>query len=647
VLGTGLAPAEEPARDLTSLSLEELAALEVVTVSKKPEKLAAVPAAVTVITGEELRRAGVRRLSEALRLVPGVHVARINASQTAVGIRGGTSRLSKSMLVLIDGRSVYTPLFAGVYWEAQDTLLADIDRIEVIRGPGGSLWGANAVHGVVNVITKAADRTQGGYAEAVAGSEHRSVAARHGGRAGDTGSYRAYAKYFAQDAAYHTDGGDWDDWSMGQAGFRSDWGTPQIGDGFTLQGDVYDGRTGARTTLTALEPPFSRTVERDIDLTGGNVLGRWTRRTEGGSDLAVQGYWDRTEREEASFAEDRDTFDLDVQHRIRLAARHELVYGAGYRRSVGTVRGVPTVSFEPARRADELWSAFAQYDVSLVPDRLHLVLGSKLEHDDYSGFEAQPGVRLLWTPDGGGGRQVMWVAISRPVRTPSRIEHDFRTTALASEAPLVFARLSGNRQFETERYLVYEAGYRLQATARVWIDVAAFHSRARNLASLEAGPAFFEEQPPPDHLVIPLTFENRLRGFFRGVEISADAVPMPWWRLYGAYSWLDIDLEPRSGSTDTSARAVEQSSPEHQVLLRSSMSLSESVDFDLAYRFVDRLPEQDVAAHGALDLRLAWRPSTRWELAAVGRSVLNDRHEEFGGGVEVERAVELELVRRW
>jgi len=641
--GSFPATAAEARRDLASLTIEQLADVEVVTASRKNEKRSDVPAAVFVITGEELRRAGCTRLVEALRLAPGVDVARISSNQWATGVRGFTSRLSRAMLVLIDGRSVYTPLYAGVYWEVQDVLLEDVDRIEVVRGPGGSLWGANAVNGIVNVITKRADRTRGLLTDATLGSETNGAAVRFGARAGAAGSYRVYGKVHDGDAAFHADRSDFDDWRIGQGGFRSDWDLAG-GSRLTVQGDAYDGKLGERAALTTLDPPLSRAVERDTDVSGSNILSRWEHGLAGGSQLTLQAYFDRTERRQATFREDRDTLDLDVQHWIRAAPSHEIVYGAGYRHSVGATGGVPTVAFEPTRRGDDLFTAFAQDKVSLRNGRLSLVLGSKVEHNDYSGFEAQPSVRALWHPAAG---QALWGAVSRAVRTPTRLEHDLVLTSLVTDSPPTFLRLVGNPDFDTERFLVYEVGYRIQPSSRAFIGVAGFHNRIRGLLSLESGAPFLESDPPPDRIVIPLTFDNRLAGSAQGVEIAADTAPLPWWRVSGAYSFLRMDLRPAAGSTDTTQAAAEGASPRHKVVLRSSMDLPRRLDLDLFFRFVDRLPAQSVGSYGSLDLRLAWRAEGPLELALVGHNLLQDHHPEFGGGVEVERAVLLNATGRW
>lgn len=635
-------------RDLTELSPSELADLEVTTVAKRPEKRSLVAAAVHVVTAEDVRRSGVRNLAEALRLAPGVQVARINSSQWAVGVRGFASRLSRSLLVLMDGRSVYTPLFAGVYWEVQDTMLEDLERIEVVRGPGGTLWGANAVNGVVNVITRGAKETQGLFVQGGGGSEERGFGAvRYGGRLGSSAAYRVYGKYFDRGPGFHPDGRDFDAWHMGQAGFRADWDQdPQSS--LTFQGDLYQGRAGQRTTLSSYSPPFAEIVESEAKLSGGNVLARWQRAFPSGSRLSAQAYYDRTHRREATFEEARDTFDLDLQHHVSLPLRQELAWGLGYRVSNGRTGGIPTIVFDPARRTDHLFSAFVQDEIEMAGDRLRLTVGAKAERNDYSGFEIQPTGRLLWQPR---SRQSVWVAVSRAVRTPSRVEHDLSLTAILDPRGPTFVRVLGDKRFQPEKAVVYEAGYRIQATERFSADLAVFYNRFDDLFSLETGPIAREASPPPPHFVLPFLIGNRLEGSGYGSELTATARLVPWWQLHGTYSHLRLELRAEPGSTDTTSLDAEGASPRHQLSLRSSMDLPAELGFDLSLRHASELPAQRVASYNSVDARLAWRPSARIELAVVGQNLLDAHHVEFGGGLpsrtEVERGFYAQLSLRW
>lgn len=635
--------------DPTQISLEELLQIEVISLTKKPESLAEAAAAVYVITPDDIRRSGVTSLPEALRLAPGVQVAHIDANKWAVGVRGFASRLSRSLLVLIDGRSVYSPLFAGVYWEVQDTLLEDVERIEVIRGPGGTIWGANAVNGVINIITKRAQETQGGLLVGGGGSEEQGFGGvRYGGKIGENLFYRVYGKAFNRDAAFHSTVPDFDDWRMGQAGFRLDWDGHHA-DTVTVQGDFYTGEVGQRAAVTTFTPPFRTTVEADADLAGGNLLGRWQRVFSATSELRVQLYYDRTDRREPTFREARDTFDLDVQHHFRLPWQQEIIWGLGYRVTSGDTAAVPTTVFTPDRRTDQLFSAFVQDEIRILADHLRLTIGAKFEHNDYSGFEIQPGARLVWIP---APRHTVWGAITRAVRTPSRVEHDLRVTGLLDPTTLTFGRAIGSAAFESEKLLAYELGYRLQPVHQLFLDVTAFYNRYTDLLSLERGVPFTEATPPPGHVLVPFFLRNGLHGESYGIELAADWQPFDWWRVSGAYAYLQLNLQRDQGSMDTTtALSTEGSSPHHQVSLRSFMTLPGDLEFDLVWRYVDRLPSQGVASYLTLDARLGWRPLPQLTIAVVGQNLLMDHHAEFGGGssgtTEIERSVYGKVTWRW
>ena len=626
--------------DLTTLSLEQLLQTKVISVSKQEETRLATPAAVHVVTGADVVQSGARTLPDALRLSPGVHVARNTASQWAIGIRGFTGTLARAQLALIDGRSVYTPLFAGTYWDVQDVLLDDLERIEVVRGPGGTLWGANAVNGIVNVITKSAWDTQGGLVAAGGGNEeHVSLRGRYGGRLGDAGAYRVYGKYFDRDAAFHPEAGDFDDWHQYRAGVRTDWrfrGT----DTLSVQGEAYGGRSGQRTSYAVYSPPFGVVVEQDARLAGGHLLARWTRSFGSGSSLAVQTYYDRTEREVANFQEDRDTVDVDGQYRF-LAGRHEMVAGAGARLSRGRTGGVPSVVFDPAAKTDELVTAFVQDSYDAVPGRLRVVVGTKLERNDYTGVELQPSARVLWRP---APRHSLWAAVTRAVRTPSRVERDLSLTVALSPGTPAFARVIGSDRFTTERALSFEAGYRAQPGQRFVVDMAVFHTRYPNLLSLESGAPFLEGGFP----IVPFRIANGLRGRVSGLETAADTRPAEWLVLRAGHDYLNMALEPAPGSADTTSAVAEDASPRHRLHLRATLRPPRrAVSLDARWRWVARLPSQDVPAYSELDVRLAWQLRERLELAVAGRNLLHSHHAEFGSLTRVERSVFAEATWAW
>jgi iron complex outermembrane receptor protein len=635
--------AAQSTQDLRHMSLEDLMNIEVTTVSRTPEPSANTPAAVYVITADDIRRSGARSIPEALRLAPGVQVTRITSDQWAIGIRGFTDRLARSMLVLIDGRAVYSTLFAGTYWEVQDTLLDDIDRIEVIRGPGGTLWGANAVNGIINIITKRATDTQGTYVQAGGGSFQNGFASvRYGGQHGDDLHYRAYGKVFDRGAGYHPDGDEFDDWRTGQGGFRADWSLAG-NRSFTLQGDAYDGRYGQREILTDFVAPFAHTLEGDARLSGGNVVGRWEGAVGASGNFRLQTYYDRTNRHELRFNEERDTFDVDFQHTLNVASAHRLTWGAAYRLSSGRTQSVATEFFTPADRTDNLGSVFAQDEIRVVPERLRVSAGVKVEHNDYTGFEVQPSVRGTWTPSED---QTVFAAVTRAVRTPSRVETDLEIESFLTRLPPgpLFLRLSPNPDFQSEKLIAYELGYRIRPAQSLFVTVSGFVNQLQDVLSTDARPLFVEASPAPLHFIIPLQFGNTLHGASEGVETTADYRMTPWWRWEGSYSYLRIALTRDPGSLDVSQETRgEGLSPRHQAQLRASLDLAHGVTFDWMLRAVSRLPAGPVPAYATSDVRLGWRVTPQVELAVVGQDLNQAHHLEFPGGsmgnVEVPRSV--------
>src|SRR6266481_5548373 len=557
---------------LTQVSLEDLGQIEVTTASKVPVKATRTPAAIYVITQEDIRRSGATSIPEALRLAPGVEVARVDSNTGSLGVRGFESTLSRSVLVLIDGRSVYTPLFAGVYWQVQDTLLEDIERIEVIRGPGGTIWGANAVNGVINIITKRAQETHGTLVSTGGGNLDQGFVNFRYGTGNDKGlNYRIYGKAFTRGPEFHPDQKQFDDWRMGQTGFRTDWDVHNR-DRLTLEGDIYYGDAGQRVGIASYFPPFMTNVEQNAELAGGNLLARWERELGSGSNVQLQTYYDRTNRNQANFGESRDTFDIDFIHHLPLAGRQDFLWGLGARLSSGNVSEVvPTVVFTPNHYTDKLYSAFIQDEIRIVGDKLSLTIGSKFLHNNYSGFEIQPTARLLWTPS---SRQTVWGAVTRAVRTPSRVEEDLQLSGLAAPTPLTFFRIIGDRKFSSESLIGYEAGYRSLVGPKFHVDVAAFYNNYDHLLSVEPGAPFSESSPPPPHTVIPLFFRNGLQGRTAGFEIAPDWTPTRIWRLRGSYSYLHIDLEKKATSLDaSSANSTQGSSPHHQVAIQSSLEI--------------------------------------------------------------------------
>lgn len=613
---------------LKQLSLEQLAQIEVTSVTKEAIPAFATPAAITVITSADIRRSGARNIPDLLRLVPGVNVAQIDSNEWAIGVRGFQGKLSKSMLVLIDGRSVYTPLFAGVYWEMQDTMIEDIDRIEVIRGPGGTIWGSNAVNGVVNIITKSARETRGTLVSAGGGNVEQGFINWRYGAGTDEFSYRVFGKGFTRAPQQHADGRNFDDWRRGQLGFRTDW---RVGprDEVTIQGDVYGAQAGQRLQLSQFTPPSIATVEANKFFNGQNIMAAWRRALASGSDLQIRTYWDRTNRRELNYQEIRNTFDIDLIHHTPWG-RHDLTWGAGARVSPSRFeQTVPTVDFRPHEQTYNIFSAFVQDDMALVPNRLSLQIGSKFEYTTFSGVNAQPSLRLAWTPT---EKQTVWSAITRAVRTASRIEDNFRFSFLAQPNPPLYFRLIGDDAFTPEELVGYEFGYRHYISSRGFLSFSLFHNRYDDLLSVENRPIEVETTPEPAHLVLPLFLRNGILANGTGGEAAGLWDVAPWLRLRGSYSRIHLDAKRASNSNDASTvRQLEGDTPQHKALVQSSFTLPKGFNLDLAFRYVSSVPNQRVPSYATGDVHFSRRLGGNLELSIAGRNLLQPSHLEYGG----------------
>ncbi|NQT13831.1 MAG: TonB-dependent receptor [Planctomycetes bacterium] len=634
--------------------------MEVSTVSRTESTVGRSPAAVFVITNEMIRRSGARNIPDVLRMAPGLQVARIDANKWAVSARGFNGYFANKLLVQIDGRSVYTPLYAGVYWDVQELVLDDIERIEVVRGPGAAVWGANAVNGVINIITKDARETQGSLVQGGAGTEERGfTTVRVGGRLGDDAHYRVYGKWFERDRGFMPTGNAPDDWRQGRAGFRIDFG-PTCCDTITLQGDYYNGTSGNRNLLPGFTPPdFATTYDEDADISGGNVLLRWSRVLDERSDWSVQFYYDRTCREMmgSGFGEDRDTIDLDFQHRFPLAERHSLIWGFGYRNTKDTIQSVPFyLTFDPNQRADDLFSYFVQDEITLREDQLYLTVGSKFEHNDYTGFEYQPTGRLLWTPS---PRHSIWTSISRAVRTPSRAEDDVQIAgspvAILPPPPVpvpIFPLLTGSRGLQAEDLLAYEAGIRVQPTDAFYWDLAVFFNTYDDLIAVAPGMPVPGTTPVGwPALFVPGQGANLMDAETYGVELAASYELNPCWRVHGAYTLLRMALRTDPGIQPL-ARNGEN--PRNQFYLALSGDLDHDLQLDLIGRYTDSLPAMGVPSYVVMDARVAWHASPNLEMFVVGRNLLDQEHPEFGSdaltgavGTEVQHEVYGGLTWRY
>jgi len=621
-------------RALADLSIEELMNEPVTSVSKKDTKLTDSAAAIFVISQEDIRRSGSTSIPELLRMVPGLNVARIDANKWGVSGRGFNGRWANKLLVLIDGRSVYTPLYSGVYWDVQDLVLEDIERIEVIRGPGATMWGANAVNGVINIITKNAEDTQGGLVSAVTGGEDRGIGSvRYGGTLGRDAHYRVYGKSFTRDNLEDASGAPtFDHWNQSRGGFRSDW---KLSDhnSLTVQGDIYAGVSrNLAKGLVSLMPPRTASYNDLNELAGGNLLARWNHAFSSRSDIAVQFYYDQASRNSSGLSESRTTLDLDFQHHWTLSKRHDLVWGMGFRDSDDETKGSLVISYQPESFDINLFNIFAQDEITLAPDRLHLTLGAKLDHNSFTGYELQPTGRLLWTPN---SRHSLWGSVSRAVSLPSRTTTGMRLNIAAfpgSRGSFNLLALVGNPQSKAEELLAHELGYRIQPSKRLFVDVATFYNQYDRLITLEPAVPFFEQTPAPAHLVIPLRFDNKIRGEAYGTELAATFHPNSRWKVSGSYSWLKMQLHRELSSGDTTAENQEGDSPAYQWGLRSQLTLPRNLELDTAWYFVSKLRHQNVPSYHRVDARLGWRLSEGLDLSVGIQNGLDPRHAEFGSG---------------
>lgn len=638
-----VAHAEDYLTEIASLGLEELLNQEVTSVLRREQSVAHAPAAIYVLTDEEIRRSGATSIPEALRLVPGLTVVRTSSSSWIVTARGFDYLGNSRLLVLIDGRTVYDPLFAGVFWDVQDLVLEDIDRIEVIRGPGAVTWGENAVNGVINIITKSAAETEGVLADVVAGKEEREIVSlRYGGKLSPSTAYRVYAKHTNRDdfPEFGGESAD-DDWHMVRAGFRLDSDlSPR--DVLTLQGDIYEGRAGLRSTLlTSFTPPYQELVTNRLDTAGGNLLLRFNHAFSDTSQFRIQTYYDRTERHDLVSGQYRDTFDIDAQHHLAHLGRHNLVYGANYRVTTDELADSLAVEWREERRTAHLITAFAQDDIALIPSKLHLIPGTKLGYNDYTGFEYQPALKGVWRPT---EVQTVWGSIARAVRLPTRLSDDLAQYGSPMPGPAgqdILLGLFGNRGADSEDLVAYELGYRSAPFRELTVDVATFYHRYDNVLSLEPGTPYVETLMGNDFFVTPIMFSNQVGGNTYGVELLVDWRPNSTFGLTATYSYMEVDLRRDPGSMDPIVEDVERRTPQNQATLRARLNLPYNIEVDTLLYFVDVISSGGAASYLRSDLRVGWRPAPNWTIDIVGQNLFDDQHREFvtPRGVEVERAV--------
>jgi iron complex outermembrane receptor protein len=655
---TGLTPIGvvaqgQPPLDLANASLEDLLKVQITSVSKKDQALFKVAAAVFVISQDDIRRSGAFNIPDVLRMVPGVNVARVDANTWAISIRGFNTRYSDKVLVLIDGRSVYTPSFSGVYWDQQDVPLEDVERIEVIRGPGGTVWGANAMNGVINIITKSSKATLGNLITAGTGSEESAEGLiQHGGKAGTAGTYRAFGRYSNTESSTLTNGElGHDAWHNFHGGFRSDWDLTTH-DSLTVQGDM--SRLGAGQTLTTVlsnHLPGVVTFNDQISVDSGNILGRWNHTLKNGSDLSVQMYYDRFNRLDQGVDETLGTVDFDFHHHLKIGSRHDIVWGGGFRRYSDDIAPGYAVTITPQKKADNLYSAFFQDEIALART-LSLTVGSKVEHNPYSGADWEPSGQVMWTPT---DQHAFWISAAQAIRQPARVDSAIRfdvATMPLDNNLFGVVTILGNPKSKVEQLRDYEVGYRAQPAKRLSVDVTAFRSYYRNLSSVDPGVPYFAMTPGAPHLVIPLYLGNAARARSYGAEVFANWDVTNWWRVSPGVSLLKMNMLQDQNSQAASLQGVTGDTPQRQFDLRSSIKLRRNLDWDTSVYFVGRLAQVGIPAYTRVDTRLGWRIGEAIELSLVGQNLLTPRHAEFGNAyvvdhTQVERSVLAKLTWRF
>ena len=619
-------------QQLKSMSLEQLGNVEVTTASREPEEVWKTPAAVFVITSEDIRRSSATTLPGLLRLVPGVQVSRSQSDEWAVGIRGFTSGFSKDLLVLIDGRSIYTPLFEGVYWDVQDLPLEDIDRIEVIRGPAGAVWGENAVNGVINIITKHARDTHGTYASALGGGTvDRFIGeAQQSWNLRDHWQARIYAKGFNRGPELNPGNNPYDAWREERGGFRADW-QPNHRDTLMVEGDIYQGEVGGQNAIGTFFPPAQVLVQGAQPVSGGDMVVRWDRTLSAKSDFYLQAYFDRTNRKSLQFDETRDTFDLDFVDHIGYLPRQDIVFGLGLRESPSNlIQTHATVNFTPNRLTDYIYSGFLQDRVEILPNRLATILGTKIEDNNYSGVGVEPNARILWNPT---AHQTVWGAVSRALRVPGRVDQDLTLIGNYVRSPPVFVTVLGNPNFKPEVMIGWEAGYRQLFKPKLYMDLSLFHNQYDDLESY-GEPIFTITSPtqPYPYTYLNAMYANGVKGVTDGLELAPDWKPFSWLDLRGTYSHLHMALHSKAGFNQASyVASYEGSSPDHIATVQALFTLPYGIEIDPDYRYMSALPAQDVPAYQTADAHLAWKIKKHFRLSVDGRSLLQPSHREFLG----------------
>ena len=616
--------------DFTQLSIEELMDIKVTSVSKKSQNLSNSAAAVFVITNDDLKRSGMTTIPDALRMVPGVNVARIDSNKWAVSCRGFNGRFASKLLVLIDGRSIYSPSFSGVYWENNDVMMEDIDRIEVIRGPGATLWGANAVNGVINIITKNSKDTKGGILIAGTGNQEKVISGfRYGSSIGKDTNFRIYAKHSEKGEFKSVNGGDAGDyWRTVQSGFRMD-STPTTKDNFTFEGDIFHDNVHQDLYLVKNTPPFMGNFPVETLVSGGNMSTRWQHTLSLTSDMSLMIYYDTTRRSKDFYDEKRDNINMEFQHHFAAGDNNDIIWGVRYRYTHGDFSGSSPAIVEPVKKHDDLYSIFLRDEISFLDKSVHLTVGSKFEHNDYTGFEAQPGARLMWKINSGNK---IWAAVSRAVRTPAITETDATLpySAFDSSAaggipgiPLVVDFI-GDKNFKSEKLTAYELGYRFIPAKSFSVDAAIFYNDYDNLRTAQVTAPHFTGIS----FVQDLIFDNNLNGKTWGGELAAAFRMSKFFKCNLAYSFLKTDLNGKHAG----------GFPKHQVSIRGEFDLTKTIELNTWLRYVNEYSTTYISSSSVgyqidnyftMDLQLRWKITPKIELSLAGQNLLEGHHVEF------------------
>lgn len=619
---------------MLDLSIEELMKIEVTSASRRSQKLSEVPSAIFVITQDDIRRSGATSIPEALRMAPGVEVARVGTDKWSISIRGFNGRFANKLQVLIDGRSVYTPLFSGVIWSQQDTFIEDIERIEVIRGPSATVWGANAVNGVINIITKKAADTQGTLFTAGGGGFEQGFAGvRYGGKINEDTPFRIYAKGFSRDNTHSLSGTNVrDNWHSARAGFRVDH-TRGI-DQLTLQGDIFVNRIGDSLLQPTLTAPFTRLDVANSTEKGGNIRLRWDRNFSDKSSIMLQTYYDRVYNQLTPWTKYAESFDVDFQHRLPLFSRHDVTWGLNYRLYNNKVAETELTTFTPLQKTNHNFSAFIRDEIMLLPDKLSLSLGTRLDHNDFTGLEIQPSGRLMLTPN---EQNSIWASVSRAVRIPSRGENDVTIAGRVlqsfpgipgSSVPVLMA-VQGSNHFNSEKLIAYEMGYRRQLATNASIDLAGFFNDYSQLRDFRFGQMVPGTGTVP-HWVLPIIFSNDTTAHSYGIESAIDWRPRENWRLQGSYSYLNIHTASNAEfrQLDSTSGGANKANPSHQFSIRSNYDFSEKIQLNLWLRYVSGLTFFNIPSYITMDAKLAWKPVRNTEFFVVGQNLFSQNHRE-------------------